>query len=71
MKAYVAEIYCESPDCNGRQSTVIMKNNPEPKTWRCPACGARVKVHLKLPLAAYQKQQLATEARARRLANWK
>jgi hypothetical protein len=71
---YVTEIYCESQDCNARETKVITQyygDNPEPKTWRCPACGTKAKVHWKLPLAAYEEQQLASEARARRLRDWR
>jgi hypothetical protein len=71
---YITEIYCESQKCNARESKVVTTDygdNPEPKAWRCPACGTKAKVHWKLPLAAYEKERRDNEARIRRLRNWR
>jgi hypothetical protein len=71
---YVVEIFCEAPACNARRCTVITADygdNPEPKIWLCPACGSKAKLYSKLPIEAYKEQQLASEARARRLRDWR
>jgi hypothetical protein len=59
---YVTEIYCGNRDCNARQSEVVTKDhgdNPEPRSWRCPACGATAKVHWRRNLAEHEKSELS------------
>ena len=71
-RIYVVQIFCQSPVCNARQATVVTNgDNPEPKSWRCPACGVQIKVYRKLPINVYEREQLDADARAKRLRNWR
>jgi hypothetical protein len=72
---FVTGIFCESESCTVREARVVTNEDgdkPEPKKdWRCPSCGARAKLHWKLPIAVYVQEQLASAARAQRLRNWR
>jgi hypothetical protein len=68
---YATQICCERENCDARESTVITNEGGDKKAWRCPTCGAKAKVRRRLSLADYQQEQLANDARARRLRDWR